>query len=76
MLACKYFRSFIGQYLKGFPIGSAAKVELMKAANYDELARLLARFPGDIAYPVRVENKPRGRSRGTAKVFLPQGWLD
>ncbi|MDR1447901.1 MAG: tRNA-dihydrouridine synthase [Candidatus Ancillula sp.] len=75
-LACKYFRSFIAPYLKGFPIGSSAKVQLMSATSYYELAVYLENLPQNLEYPVRIENKPRGRTKGTARVFLPQGWLD
>jgi nifR3 family TIM-barrel protein len=75
-LAYKYFRSFIAPYLKGFPIGGSAKVQLMSATTYDELAVLLGGLPAELEYPLRIENKPRGRTKGTAKVFLPEHWMD
>jgi nifR3 family TIM-barrel protein len=74
-LACRNFRSHIGAYLKGFPVGSETKVQLLSVNNYHDLISLLQKLPRDIEYPQTVENKPRGRTRSASKVFLPPNWL-
>jgi nifR3 family TIM-barrel protein len=76
MLGIRYFRSFIGPYLKGFPTGGNLKMRLMLAKTYSELEDLLRSLPQDLPYPIRVENMPRGRTKSAAKVHLPQGWLE
>lgn len=70
------FRTALGLYLKGFRVGSEVKQQLMLASNYDQVKTLLESLDLSQDYPERMEGKPRGRTRSTKKIHLPQGWLD
>ncbi|WP_153506266.1 tRNA dihydrouridine synthase DusB [Cumulibacter manganitolerans] len=77
--ACRDFRKHIAWYLKGFPVGSEVRQSLGlidSLARLDELLDGLLQAQGDQPYPESILGLARGRSTGTRKVTLPEGWLD
>ncbi|NDR53211.1 tRNA dihydrouridine synthase DusB [Actinomyces sp. 565] len=73
-------RKHIGWYLKGYPVGGAARAELMRVSSLPELdtalARMRARLPQDVPYPGPAAEGPRGRAGSPRSPHLPEGWLD
>ncbi|MDR0951008.1 MAG: tRNA-dihydrouridine synthase [Candidatus Ancillula sp.] len=75
-LGIRAFRANIGPYLKGFPVGSEKKVQIMKAGTFEQLREELNKLDFSAPYPESVEDKPRGRTKSLRKVVVPYGWLD
>ena len=76
--ACRDFRKHVAWYLKGFRVGSEVRQQLGlidSLARLDELLDGLLRAHGDQPYPESILGLARGRSTGTRKVTLPEGWL-
>ncbi|WP_083090280.1 tRNA dihydrouridine synthase DusB [Actinomyces vulturis] len=69
-------RKHIGWYLKGYPVGGAARAELMKVTSLEELDTLLSRLDADAPYPGSTVEGPRGRAGTPKRPHLPEGWLD
>lgn len=69
------FRKHVAWYLKGFAVGSELRTRLAMASGLAELADLLAQLDQSQPFPTAVLGQPRGRTTGTKKVHLPDGWL-
>ena len=73
-------RKHVGWYLKGYPVGGAARADLMGIRSLDELdaglARMRARLPEVVDYPGDIVEGPRGRAGSPKTPRLPDGWLD
>lgn len=76
--ACRDFRKHVAWYLKGFRVGSELRQQLGlidSLARLDDLLDGLLQVHGDQPYPESILGLARGRSTGTRKVTLPEGWL-
>jgi nifR3 family TIM-barrel protein len=69
------FRKHVAWYTKGFAVGSQARQRLAAASSLAELDEHLAALDLDQPWPLDAEG-PRGRTAGTKRVVLPDGWLD
>jgi nifR3 family TIM-barrel protein len=74
--ACRDMRKHVAWYLKGYAAGSQARASLGLVESVHEMAGLLAGLDLDQPYPGQVAEGPRGRTAGTKRVVLPDGWLD
>lgn len=63
-------------YTKGFRGGAKLRQYLMRVSTLAELDRVLDAFPGDEAFPPAAMRVIRGKTGGTQRVALPDGWLD
>jgi nifR3 family TIM-barrel protein len=73
--ACRDFRKHVSWYTKGFRVGGETRAALGMVGDLAELDLLLARLDPAESYPTEVAALPRGRSTGTRRVALPDGWL-
>ncbi|WP_407646523.1 tRNA dihydrouridine synthase DusB [Actinomyces haliotis] len=73
-------RKHVGWYLKGYPVGGAARGSLMRVSSLAELDAALAamreRLPEQVPYPGETVEGPRGRAGAPKRPHLPDGWLD
>ncbi len=73
-------RKHVGWYLKGYPVGGAARDALMHVDTLEELhealAAMRARLPEVVPYPGETVEGPRGRAGRPKRPHLPDGWLD
>jgi len=69
------FRKHVAWYLKGFSVGAELRRALAMSSNLPELRSLLDQLDLDQPFPTEVLGQPRGRTTGTKKVTLPEGWL-
>jgi len=73
-------RKHVGWYLKGYPVGGAARADLMGIRSLDELdaglERMRSRLPEVVDYPGDIVEGPRGRAGSPKTPRLPDGWLD
>ena len=69
------FRKHVAWYTKGFAVGSQLRQRLAMASSLAELDEHLAALDLDQSWPPGAEG-PRGRTAGTKRVVLPDGWLD
>lgn len=69
------FRKHVAWYLKGFSVGGEHRKALAMASSLAELAELLGQLDQSQPFPVEILGQPRGRTSGTRKVALPDGWL-
>ena len=73
-------RKHVGWYLKGYPVGGAARADLMGIRTLDELdaglERMRSRLPEVVDYPGDIVEGPRGRAGSPKTPRLPDGWLD
>jgi nifR3 family TIM-barrel protein len=74
--AMRAFRKHSAWYTKGFPGGSALRQRLMQVHRLDELATVLAGIDRDVPFPPEAIRAQRGKTGGTQKVVLPEGYLD
>jgi nifR3 family TIM-barrel protein len=74
--AMRAFRKHSSWYTKGFAGGAALRERLMHVTRYDELALILAGVDRSLPFPPDAMRVPRGKSGGTQKVSLPEGYLD
>lgn len=73
------FRKHVAWYLKGFRVGSELRQQLGLISDLADLDRSLAELleqTGEQDYPESIIGLARGRSTGTRKVTLPEGWLE
>ena len=75
-MAVHDLRKHIAWYLKGYPVGGAARRACMECESVEDVHRELSRLDPALRLPVQVVDTPRGRVRYAKKVHLPQGWLD
>ena len=72
---CRDIRKHIGWYFRGFPVGGQFRSELARVSTLDELRAKLATIADSPARAVAAD-EARGRQGSSAKVALPEGWLD
>jgi nifR3 family TIM-barrel protein len=70
------FRKHVSWYTKGFAVGSRARAGLGRVSSLAELEELLAGLAADQPWPAGQAGTPRGRTSGTRRVALPEGWLE
>lgn len=73
------FRRHAAWYLKGYPVGGAARKHLTAVTTLAELdwtLDVLIDAFGDIALPDDARRTPRGHTTGPYPVRLPEGWYD
>ncbi len=74
--ALRDLRKHMTWYLKGYPAGSHLRQRLGMVESLAELDDLVAQLDLDVPYPGEPAEGPRGRTVGTKRVALPDGWLD
>ncbi|MBN1172470.1 MAG: tRNA dihydrouridine synthase DusB [Micromonosporaceae bacterium] len=74
--ACADFRKHVAWYLKGFAVGSRLRRDLAMVSSLAELGDLLCQLDAEATFPERQLGQPRGRTTASARVILPEGWLD
>lgn len=74
--ALRDLRKHMTWYLKGYPAGSELRARLGMVESLTELDDLVGRLDLDVPYPGEAAEGPRGRTVGSKRVALPDGWLD
>ena len=74
--AMRAFRKHSSWYTKCFPGSAALRQRLMQVLALGELAEVLSAVDRDARYPPEAMRVPRGKTAGTQKVALPEGYLD
>jgi nifR3 family TIM-barrel protein len=74
--AMRAFRKHSSWYTKGFRGGAALRQVLMQVRTLSELAATLATVDRTQPFPPEAMRVPRGKTGGTQKVALPEGYLD
>jgi nifR3 family TIM-barrel protein len=74
--AMRAFRKHSSWYTKGFRGGAPLRERLMHVVVMDELAAVLATADRSQPFPPDAMRVPRGKTAGTQKVALPEGYLD
>jgi nifR3 family TIM-barrel protein len=69
-------RKHMAWYLKGFVVGQELRQRLGMVGSLPELDDLLGKLDTDQPYPRDTAAAPRGRTSGSRRVALPEGWLD
>ncbi|MDP9407078.1 MAG: tRNA dihydrouridine synthase DusB [Actinomycetota bacterium] len=72
----RHLRKHMAWYLKGFVVGGTVRSRLGLVSSLAELDDLLAELDGDQPFPASEQGRPRGRTSPSARVVLPEGWLD
>ena len=70
------FRKHSSWYTKGFRGGAPLRERLMHVTTLAELRLVLATTDRSQPFPPDAVRVPRGKSAGTQKVALPDGYLD
>ncbi|MGE0451962.1 MAG: tRNA dihydrouridine synthase DusB [Vicinamibacteria bacterium] len=70
------FRKHSSWYTKGFRGGSPLRERLMHVLGLAELHQVLAELDRAQPFPPDAMRVPRGKTAGTQKVALPEGYLD
>ena len=70
------FRKHSSWNTKGFAGGAALRERLMHVSRLDELREVLAGIDRGQPFPPTAMRVPRGKTSGTQKVALPEGYLD
>ena len=70
------FRKHASWYTKGFRGGAPLRQSLMQVRTLAELANVLAAVDPSQPFPPEAMRVPRGKTAGTQKVALPEGYLD
>jgi nifR3 family TIM-barrel protein len=74
--AMRAFRKHSSWYTKGFPGGAPLRERLMHVRRLGELEDILATVDRSLPFPPEAMRVGRGKSGGTQKVALPDGYLD
>jgi nifR3 family TIM-barrel protein len=74
--AMRAFRKHSAWYTKGFPGGALLRQELMKVQSLAGLHTILEGIDRSLPFPPEAMRVQRGKSGGTQKVALPEGYLD
>jgi nifR3 family TIM-barrel protein len=74
--AMRAFRKQATWYTKGFRGSARLRSRLMRVETLAGLEAALASLPRDEPFPPSAMRVPRGKSSGTQKVSLPEGYLD
>jgi nifR3 family TIM-barrel protein len=72
----RMFRKHATWYTKGFRGSARLRSAIMQASTLAELRAVLEQLPADEPFPPRSMRVPRGKTSGTQKVVLPDGFLD
>ena len=84
-LLCEHFgekrgillmRKFTAWYTKSFPGGASLRRELVRIESVDDIRRLTAHVDRSIPFPPAGMRVRRGKTAGTQRVALPEGYLD
>ena len=70
------FRKHATWYTKGFRDSKALRVQLCAVRSLSELDEILSGIDRDEPFSPIAVRAPRGKSGGTQKVALPEGWLE
>jgi nifR3 family TIM-barrel protein len=73
--AMRAFRKHSAWYTKGFPGGAVLRQELMQVRRLEELPAILGTVDRSLPFPPEAMRVPRGKTGGTQKVALPEGYL-
>jgi nifR3 family TIM-barrel protein len=74
--AMRAFRKHSSWYTKGFRGGAPLRQQLMQVTSYAELEAILATIDRGQPFPPDAIRVPRGKTAGTQRVALPEGYLD
>jgi len=74
--AMRAFRKHSSWYTKCFPGSAPLRQRLMQVSGVQELADVLGQVDRTLPYPPEAMRVPRGKTAGTQKVALPEGYLD
>ena len=74
--AMRAFRKHSSWYTKCFPGGAPLRQRLMQVSGLAELEDVLAVVDRSLPYPPEAMRVPRGKTGGTQRVALPEGYLD
>jgi nifR3 family TIM-barrel protein len=74
--AMKAFRKHSSWYTKCFPGSAPLRQRLMQVLRLSELQEVMGRVDRSLPYPPEAMRVPRGKTSGTQKVALPEGYLD
>jgi tRNA-dihydrouridine synthase len=77
--AIKLVRGAVAPYFKGYPVGAQFRAELLRVTDlevYNQMLEDLKSRVGDAPYPGEVAEMPRGRTKSSNKVKLPDGWRE
>ena len=74
--AMRAFRRHASWYTKGFRGSAQKRARLMQVRTLEELTAVLAELDPGEPFPASCMRVPRGKSAGTQKVSLPDGYLD
>jgi nifR3 family TIM-barrel protein len=74
--AMRAFRKHSSWYTKCFPGSAALRQRLMQVLALGELGDVLSVVTRTLPYPPEAMRVPRGKTAGTQKVALPEGYLD
>jgi nifR3 family TIM-barrel protein len=76
LAAMRAFRKHSSWYTKCFPGSAPLRQRLMQVVALAELEDVLAAVDRSLPYPPEAMRVPRGKTSGTQKVALPDGYLD
>ncbi|HUL78718.1 MAG TPA: tRNA dihydrouridine synthase DusB [Vicinamibacteria bacterium] len=74
--AMKAFRKHSSWYTKCFPGSAPLRQRLMHVVRIEELREVLGGVDRSLPYPPEAMRVPRGKTAGTQRVALPEGYLD
>jgi nifR3 family TIM-barrel protein len=74
--AMRTFRKHGTWYTKGFRGGAPLRERLMRVKALSELEETLSTVDRKLSFPPDAIRVPRGKTAGTQKVALPEGYLD
>jgi nifR3 family TIM-barrel protein len=74
--AMRTFRKHATWYTKGFRGGAPLRERLMRVKTLPELEATLSTVDRKLPFPPDAIRVPRGKTAGTQKVALPEGYLD
>jgi hypothetical protein len=74
--AMRAFRKHSSWYTKCFPGSAPLRQRLMQVSGLAELEEVLSVVDRSHPYPPEAMRVPRGKTGGTQKVALPEGYLD
>lgn len=69
-------RKHVGWYLQGYPVGPAARQQLVQAETLEQFEARLDELDPTIALPTESVGLPRGHQHGPRPVTVPQGFWD
>ena len=75
LAAMRAFRKHSSWYTKCFPGSAPLRQRLMQVVALAELEEVLAGLDRSLPYPPEAMRVPRGKTSGTQKVALPDGYL-